>query len=865
MHVDFDQRPFFDRPPILLYNCIPNLPSQLRNLNKRKASLKSPLTSAALTLSHHSIQTVQGPSTGLRSDGRKSCNKMGSALSLSSNSVQSALEASTTVYEKSQLVRLWTLINGGNKGELSTIAAQKFDPSNVPASFLALGFTVLLGLILGFFLLRRPRSGGKNVEIKAKNFKIEVPKIEEAEEADKKKVAVFFGTQTGTAERFAQEIAEEGNVRYNGKVVFKAVDLDNYAEEDDTYEEKMTQERFAIFTLATYGDGEPTDNATRFYKWITTEGEKETRFSELTYGVFGLGNTQYEHFNKVALMVDELLANQGAKRLLPCGLGDDDKAIEDDFTAWKQQLWPELDSLLQGEDDQPISTTPYMAVIPEYHLVVHDKDTVVEETYSAKINGGSIHDALNPYRATVALRHELHRPLSDRSCTHLEFDIAGSSLNYEAGDHVGVYAENTPETVETVAKLLGYPLDMIMSLHKETETGEPVPGCSSLAAPFPGPCSLQTALARYADLLNPPRKGSLSALAAYASDIREAERLKYLSSQEGKDEYSQWILSCQRSLVEVLAEFPSVKVPLGVFFGAISPRLQPRFYSISSASSFAQNRVHVTCALVQGPSPTGRIHQGVCSTWMKNSISYIESTGNCSWAPIFIRKSNFKLPSDPMTPIIMVGPGTGIAPFRGFLQERAALQRSGVQLGTSVLFFGCRNRKMDFIYEEELNQYVEEGILSRLDVAFSREGAQKEYVQHKLLKEASYIWELISQGGYFYVCGDAKGMAKDVHQALLNIIQQQDSLDGSAAESVLKTLQSEGRYLRDVCLFSMISIESRAIAMSLSNVDLPSPSLETSESASIVALCSLSTCGMARSANLFPSLSTIIREAPYTS
>jgi NADPH-ferrihemoprotein reductase len=307
--------------------------------------------------------------------------------------------------------------------------------------------------------------------------------------------------------------------------------------------------------------------------------------------------------------------------------------------------------------------------------------------------------------------------------------------------------------------------------------------------------SIRDLLSHFLDIQSPPRKNSLVAMASCARDLKEQRRLEYLASAEGRDEYRSYVLDNMRSLVEVLEDFPSVKPSLGVFAARIAPKLQPRFYSISSSPLAHPDKIHITCAVVEGESPTGRSHKGVASTWLSRCKP------STSKVPVFIRKSTFKMPKDKETPIVMVGPGTGFAPFRGFLQDREAQMKMGeTNLGEAHLYFGCRSKAKDFIYEEEIKAWKEASVITDVEYAFSRDQAKKVYVQDHIRKNGKQIYDLLfgSGGAYLYVCGDAKLMARDVNITLHEIVQQYGSCSATEAELKIKAMQEEGRYLRDV-------------------------------------------------------------------
>ncbi|PRW59852.1 NADPH-cytochrome P450 reductase [Chlorella sorokiniana] len=606
---------------------------------------------------------------------------------------------------------------------------------------------------------------------------------QEAEADSREKCVILFGTQTGTAERFAKGLRAQLESKYGGSTAFEVLDIEQY-----DFASKLPGEKLVFLLMATYGDGDPTDSATEFWTWLSEaaeSGAQEDLLQGVTFGVFGLGNRQYEHFCAMGKKVSNAMKALGASELLRRGEGDDDRDIDEDFDKWCAELFPALDASTLVQKAEGATDVMSAAFLAAYDVEeVADAPTSQVDRLPPSGTGLNSH---SPFLATVTAVRELHAG-GDRSCVHVELDIAGCKATYDAGDHVAVFAENSDAVVSAAAAALGLPLNYCFRLSL------PSPNKHSLPEPaVAGPLTLRCALARYADLLSAPNKAALLALAACATDAGEAKRLQRLASVEGKDDYHAYVVAPKRSLLEVMQDFPSAKPSLGAFFGSVAPHLQPRYYSISSAPQLHPKSVHITCAVVREKMPTGRVHEGVASCW----LSRLQEGDR---VPCFLRHSTFKLPRDPATPVVMVGPGTGLAPFRGFLQQRAALLKSGKKLGAAHLFFGCRNRKHDFIYEDELEAAVAQGSITQLHAAFSRERAQKEYVQHHMEAHANEVWSILcdSAGGYLYVCGDAKNMAKDVHRTLHAIAVKATGCSEAKAEELVKRLSESGRYHKDV-------------------------------------------------------------------
>ena len=597
-------------------------------------------------------------------------------------------------------------------------------------------------------------------------------------------MTVLYYSQTGTAEDFAQRMAAEGK-QYG--LHTKVVDVEEY----DTDNFAGPKHTLVVFCVATYGEGEPPENALAFHTWLMEEERLSSLMNGTRYSVFGLGDKTYDFFNKMGKVVDTRMEELGAERLHDRGEGDANGNIEEDFLKWKKQFW------LKAQASLNLGEKKAVKVERKTELTVYEDSSAFEDVdhisrwhvLPADAKLPKTFDIRHTFLADILVNRELHTEKSDRSCRHIEIQLP-PNLTYEAGDHLAMFPLNSEATTNALIKALNQKDgSAVIALHSKEDP----------KTPLFGPCTLFAALQGYYDILAPPRKPMLTMLADYTTDASEKKKLLDLASDDPEQQefYNGYILHSCRTLAEVLESFPNTRPPLDYVLELL-PRLQPRYYSISSSPHAHTGVVHITTALVEYTTNTGRLHNGVATSWF-GQAEQIPSATYTPKVPIFIRKSGFHLPK-PETPIIMIGPGTGLAPFRGFLHERNHQRQTAGSTGANVLFFGCRTADQDFIYENELKNFEQEKHVE-LHVAFSRASEQKVYVQHLMRnpETASRIYELIDQqNAFIYVCGDAKAMAKDVNHALRDIIAEKRGISEAQAETFVESLRSSNRYLCDV-------------------------------------------------------------------
>ena len=547
-------------------------------------------------------------------------------------------------------------------------------------------------------------------------------------------LTILFGSQTGTAESLAKRAAKEA-----GKRNFAATVLD-MAQTDAA---KLAAEKNLLVIVSTYGDGEPPDSAKSLHTALATSssdvgGVPPPRFPSLRFSVCALGDTNYAQFCKCGADFDAYLEKLGATRVTP--RTDCDLDYEEKFTAWLNTALTALTVQSVGACLQAIPSAPEIAskLAP----------TSDESTFSRK----------NPFPALLLTSRNLNAPGSAKQVHHIEFDLTGSGLAYEAGDALGVIPHNCPEQVSEILAALG------------------CDGEEAITAPDGSTVPFRRALTEFYDLGKP----TAELLAFFPLPVAAS------TSEPTPRPALHHVLDV---LLQSKIENPNSKIPPPADFTRRLKKLQPRLYSISSSPKAHTGQVHLTVGAVRYEKD-GRPRKGVCSTFLAD-----RAQPGTARVGVFVHSNNsFRPPANGDTPVIMVGPGTGIAPFRAFLHERKA---TGAR-GKNWLLFGDQRAATDFLYRDELLALQTSGHLTRLDLAFSRDQPEKIYVQQRMVEAAAELYAWLEAGAHFYVCGDASRMAKDVDAALHTVIERAGGKTPEQAAAYVQSLKTAKRYARDV-------------------------------------------------------------------
>ncbi|CNK33785.1 NADPH-dependent assimilatory sulfite reductase flavoprotein subunit [Yersinia alsatica] len=496
---------------------------------------------------------------------------------------------------------------------------------------------------------------------------------------------------------------------------------------------QIAQERLLIIVASTQGEGEPAEEAVALHKFLLSK--KAPKLPETAFAVFGLGDTSYEHFCQAGKDFDNKLAELGAERLLD--RVDADVEYQESAQQWRQRVVAALQARA------PVQSTAAAAIT---------QSGVVDEITSSPYSKAA------PLTALLSVQQKITGRNSEKDVRHIEIDLSDSGLRYQPGDALGVWFDNSPALVDELLALLWLKGDELVSID-----GQNMP--------------LSQALHSHLELT----QNTTVIVDKYAALSRDEKLIALLADRAALQHYAK-----NTPIVDMVRQAPS-DLNADQLVALLRP-LTPRLYSIASSQAETENEVHITVGVVRYDIE-GRPRTGGASGYLADRL---EVDGDIR---IFIEHNdNFRLPANPETPVIMIGPGTGIAPFRAFMQQREAEGATG----KNWLLFGNPHFTEDFLYQVEWQRYVKDGLLTRIDLAWSRDQADKIYVQDKLREQSAELWSWIQQGAHIYVCGDANRMAKDVEQVLLDVVALHGAMDAEQADEYLSELRLARRYQRDV-------------------------------------------------------------------
>lgn len=616
-------------------------------------------------------------------------------------------------------------------------------------------------------------------------------------EDTRRDLVIFWGSQSGTAEGFANRLARDCHRRF--RIEALVADVSDYDHETIAL---IPAGKFVIFILSTYGDGDPSDNSAEFWTWLRDSSGISLR--NLRYMAFGLGNSNYKYYNKVIDDTVSALDSFGASLMLPVGKADDaDGTTEEDFFTWKEQVFSLFRTSLSMAERDP-EYEPGIQVVEDESLTaidLHTGEPVQQRSAKKTAATSSVIGAL-PIREC---RELFTKPSESRSCVHMELDLSQTpQIKYKTGDHLAVWPMNPNDEVARLLRVLDLERrkDMPICITSLDQTNTKVK--------VPTPTNALALFQHYLEICAPVSRETVTALAQFAPT--DEIRSKLLNLGQDKEVYSTYLLSNHVTLGRLLEATNAVWscLPLSFVIESLPP-MTPRYYSISSSSIVSPRSASLTAVASSTPLPANPTQciPGLATSYLsalmpaplsksRQNYPFLDS-GTKLYA--HIRKSTFKLPASAATPIVMVAAGTGLAPFRGFLQERARLRSMDREVGPMLLFFGCRHPEEDFLYKSEIEDMRDGVLKDQLHVitAFSRvPGQPKTYVQDRVEEHANRLCDLVLDGGaIFYICGSAS-MARDVTKRLRECIKSRNGWADEQLKAWSETQKKTHRWQEDV-------------------------------------------------------------------